>query len=165
MSSKETGDAPRIQVASRDDLEALTRLAAAFRDSLERSTPSDEEFRQSIAALLRDQATEFFLAVGEDGQGIGYIQQRYRYSAWLSALEAYLEDLFVKPEARGHGVGSSLVEFAVARAREKGCRLIGLNTNEQNNAAVALYRHLDFSCERNRWGEGRQLWFEKSLKT
>jgi ribosomal protein S18 acetylase RimI-like enzyme len=140
----------RIRLAREADLESLVRLAAAF--------------RTSVATLLQDTGTEFFLA--SDGQGVvlGYVQARYRYSAWTSALEAELEDVFVVPEARRRGVGLGLVEFAVARAIARGCRSIGLNTNERNIEALALYERVGFRSERPRWQGGRQLWLTKSLE-
>ncbi|NES72918.1 MAG: GNAT family N-acetyltransferase [Okeania sp. SIO2D1] len=156
----ETG--PKIQIASEVDLDPLVNLAVAFRDHLGQSTPSDADFRESITLLLKDAGTEFFL--GRDGQGtsLGYVQCRYRYSAWSSGLEAELEDVFVVREARLHGVGRQLVEFALTRASEKGCRLIGLNTNERNEAALALYQGLGFRSVRTLWGT-RQLWLDLAL--
>lgn len=43
------------------------------------------------------------------------------------------------------------------RARERGCRAIGLNTNERNVEAVALYHKAGFRCERPLWDGGWQL--------
>jgi ribosomal protein S18 acetylase RimI-like enzyme len=154
-----------VRMASEVDLESLVRLAAAFRDHLGRSTPSEAEFRTSIATLLQDAGTEFFLACDGQGAVLGYVQARYRYSAWTSALEAELEDVFVVPEARRCGVGLRLVQFAIAHAIERGCRSLGLHTNERNEGAVALYRRLGFRSERPRWQGGRQLWLNKSLET
>ena len=153
-----------IRMANEADLESLVRLAAAFRDHLGQSTPSEADFRTSIATLLQDADTEFFLAC--DGQGVvlGYVQARYRYSAWTSALEAELEDVFIVPEARRRGVGLRLVEFAIARATARSCRSIGLNTNERNADALALYRRVGFRSERPPWPGGRQLWLNKSLE-
>jgi ribosomal protein S18 acetylase RimI-like enzyme len=79
--------------------------------------------------------------------------------------EAELEDVFVVPEARRRGVGLRLVQFAIARANERGCRSMGLNTNERNEGALALYRRLGFRSERPRWQGGRQLWLNKPLET
>ncbi len=154
-----------IRPASESDLESLVRLAAAFRDHLGQSTPRDADFRESIATLLKDAETEFFLACDAWGAGLGYVQCRYRYSAWTSALAAELEDVFVVREVRRRGVGLRLLEFAMARATERGCRSIGLNTNEHNEGALALYQRLGFRSERPLWKGGRQRWLERLLET
>lgn len=154
-----------IRIAGETDLEALVRLAAAFRDHLEQATPSDADFRSSIARLLQDVGAEFFLACDARGTNLGYVQCRYRYSAWTSGLEAELEDVFVVHEARRCGVGLRLMEFAITRAIERGCHSLGLNTNERNEEAVALYRKVGFRCERPRWHGSRQLWFDRLLET
>jgi ribosomal protein S18 acetylase RimI-like enzyme len=153
-----------IRVASATDLDVVVRLAAAFRDHLGQVQPLDVDFRASIAMLLKDAGTEFFVACGALETALGYVQCRYRYSAWTSALEAELEDVFVIQEARRRGVALRLVEFAIARATVKGCRSIGLNTNEHNENALALYGKCGFAAERALWNGGRQLWLQRWLE-
>ena len=153
-----------IRMADEADIELIVRLATALRDHLKRSLPSEADLRASITALVKDAGTEFFLALNAQQGAIGYVQARYRYSAWTSALDAELEDVFVVDEARRRGVGMQLVQFAIDRAIDRGCRSIGLNTNERNKGALALYRRLGFSSERSRWRGGRQLWLNKTLK-
>lgn len=153
-----------IRVASEADIGSLVRLAVAFRDHLGQFTPSDADFRKSFAILLKDAESEFFLACSLGGVNLGYAQCRYRYSAWTSGFDAELEDVFIIHEARRCGVGLQLVEFAIARAAERGCRLIGLNTNEHNEGSLALYQRLGFCSERPLWKGGRQLWLEKAIK-
>ena len=78
-----------IRVATTRDLEALVRLAGAFRDSLERERPSDAAFQSSFERLLSDLEAEFLLAVGAAGEPLGYVQSRFRWSAWSEGLEAF----------------------------------------------------------------------------
>lgn len=124
---------------------------------------SAEEFCASIARLLHEASTEFFLASTLTGAAVGYVQCRYRYSAWRLALEAELEDVFVVREVRRRGVGQRLVAFAMARATAKGCRALGLSTNERNTAAVTLYQRLGFVTACARWQGGRYLWLQRTL--
>ena len=160
------GQMPKVRLASTADLESLVSLATAFRDHHGLAEPSEADFRTSIARLLQDRDTEFFLAWSAyDGTSLGYVQSRYRYSAWTAALEAELEDVFVVQAARRHGVGRQLVAYTIARATAKGCRTIGLNTNERNTGALALYQQLGLAAERARWHGGRQLWLTKVLAT
>jgi ribosomal protein S18 acetylase RimI-like enzyme len=154
----------KIRLASETDLDVLLTLATAFRDHLGQSLPSDADFRQSLAMLLQDTGTEFILACDAMGAALGYVQSRYRYSAWTSALEAEVEDVFVVREARQHSVGLRLMEFAIARAIARGSRSIGLNTNERNTGALALYRKCGFVAECARWDGGRQLWLLRLLE-
>jgi ribosomal protein S18 acetylase RimI-like enzyme len=160
------GKALEVRLATAADLDALVHLATAFRDHHGLAEPSETDFRISIARLLQDGETEFLLACSAGGgTSLGYVQSRYRYSAWTSALEAEIEDVFVVQAARRRGVGRQLMVFAMARAAAKGCRTIGLNTNERNTGAVALYQQLGFCAERPRWHGGRQLWLTKDLAT
>jgi len=153
-----------VRIAGAADLDVLARLVGLFRDHLGRTTPVAADLRASIATLLKDPGTEFFVA-GSGLASCGYVQCRYRYSAWSSAPEAELEDVFVVHEARRQGVGVPLVEFAITRAAARGCRSIGLNTNERNVEALALYGRLGFRAERELWNDGRQLWLEKWIAT
>lgn len=154
-----------LRIASEADLDSLVCLAVAFREHLGLLTPSDVDFRESFAILLKDTETEFLLACNKWGVGLGYVQSRYRYSAWARGFQAEFEDVFVIREVRRCGVGRRLVEFAIARATARGCSSIGLNTNECNESAIAFYQQLGLRSERERWQGGRQLWLEKSLET
>ena len=74
-----------IRVAQAEDAETVAALLMAFRDWWGSSTPSDETFRTTVAALLADPNTEFLLA-GEDGVA----QLRYRLSAWTGSEDCWL---------------------------------------------------------------------------
>lgn len=152
---------PRI--ARLSDLEDLLGLVVAFRDHLQRIHPDKTMLREGLRHLVSTSDSEFFLTLDDAGRGVGFIQQRYRYSLWLGSLEACLEDLFVVPSSRRQGVAKSLVAFAIQRANEKGCRSIKLDTNELNLAAVKLYEGLGFSSGSTRYSDSRQLTFEKVL--
>jgi len=53
--------------------------------------------------------------------------------------EGWISKLFVTEAARGRGVGSALLEAAVARARARGWHALGLRTRTVFRAAIALY--------------------------
>jgi ribosomal protein S18 acetylase RimI-like enzyme len=158
------GGRPMIEPASDADLDDLVGLLISFRDYLGQSEPSVTEFRDSIGILLKDPDTEFLVARNVDGTPVGYAQVRYRYSAWIPGLGAEIEDLFVLPFARRQGIGLELAESVTARARQRSCRVIGLNTNERNEAALSLYQRLGFTAERASWNGSRQLWLEKCIE-
>ena len=106
---------------------------------------------------------EFFIARDEAGHSVGYIEQRYEYSMWLSGNEARLENLFVWPEYRRAGVASALIEYAIEKAASRECRGITLETNEMNTESVALYGKHGFSNGTSRYKDGKHLWFTRNI--
>lgn len=153
-----------VDLAAPRDLDVLVELALGFREQLAQDGPTDAEFRDAFVALLADPATEFLLARDAAGAAVGYAQIRFRRSAWTVGTTAEVEDLFVRPASRGAGGGRALLEAALARARSRGCRLAGLNTNERNTVALRLYESTGFAAARRHWGGARQLWLERAVE-
>lgn len=150
------------KIAVLSDIDALVELHEGFRDGLKRSTPTAEEFRQTLTRLIVMPDVRMFLATA-DNRHLGYAAQRYFYSTWAVGHEALLDDLYVTPEFRGQGVGRRLVEHAIQDAVAYGCRAMHLDTNEHNAASNALYARLGFTCERARWNGGRQIRYDLQL--
>lgn len=62
-----------------------------------------------------------------------------------TGVRCWIEDVVVDEAARGHGVGSLLVEQAIAIARSKGARSVDLTSRPARAAANRLYRRLGFA--------------------
>jgi GNAT superfamily N-acetyltransferase len=143
-------------MAKRGDEEAVTALIAGFRDYYEEREPAAEQIGRVVGDLIDDERTEFLLA---GDPAVGVAQLRFRPSVWTGAEDAWLEDLFVSPEARRGGAGRALGQACIERARARGCRRIQLDANERNEPALALYESLGFdSTTPGRFGGGRNLY-------
>jgi GNAT superfamily N-acetyltransferase len=134
-----------VRLATADDAADVTRLMIGFRNWSKREWPSDEAFGRGVERLLADENTDFLLGAVDGGTAAGVCQLRYRYGVWMDALDCLLEDLYVEDPARRHGLGEALVNAAVERARERGCRRIELDVNDANTPALTLYERLGFS--------------------
>ena len=130
-----------IRVATPGDTAVVARLLCDFRDHEGRHWPRDEAMRAGVERLIGRDDGEFLLG-GDPPAGI--VQLRYRYGVWWDAEDCHVEDVFVREEARGSGLGRALVSAAIERARERGCRRLELDTAEENVPALALYRSLGF---------------------
>ena len=158
-----TSKTVRAWVAELDEAEAIAGLIVAFRNHLGSDWPSDNAFLASVERLLEDRNTEFLLAaLDDDAPPAGVLQLRFRFSVWKAAPDAWLEDLFVAPDARRTGLGDALVALAIERARARGARRIELDCNERNAGALALYERHGFS-PRSKGGGGRDLFLGRSL--
>jgi GNAT superfamily N-acetyltransferase len=59
--------------------------------------------------------------------------------SWTIAPACYLEDLYVDPDRRGHGIGRALIEDLISMARDNGWSRIYWHTRQSNEAARRLY--------------------------
>jgi ribosomal protein S18 acetylase RimI-like enzyme len=132
---------PPVRLAAVEDAPVVARLLCDFRDHEGRHWPPDEAMLAGVRRLIGRDDTEYLLG-GDPPAGI--VQLRYRYGVWWDAEDCHVEDVFVRAEARGSGVGRAMVAAAIDRARERGCRRLELDTAEENEPALALYRSLGF---------------------
>ena len=130
-----------VRVAAPEDAAVVARLLTEFRDHEGRDWPPEESIRAGVERLIVRDDTDYLLG-GDPPMGVA--QLRYRYGVWWDAEDCHLEDLFVRADARGSGLGRALVEAVIERARGRGCRRIELDTGEGNAPALALYRSLGF---------------------
>jgi GNAT superfamily N-acetyltransferase len=64
------------------------------------------------------------------------------YSTFLAKPGIYLEDLYVKPEWRGQGIGTALLSRVAAIAHERGCGRLEWEVLDWNEPSIAFYKSL-----------------------
>jgi ribosomal protein S18 acetylase RimI-like enzyme len=151
----------RVWVAGPDEAPVVAQLIVEFRDHLGGSEPSAGSALESVRRLIDEPGTEFLLAAEGEGPAAGVLQLRYRWSVWKGAPDAWLEDLFVRADARRSGLGDALVRLAFERARARGAKRIELDCFEDNTPALALYERNGFSLHSK--GSSRTLLLGRPL--
>ena len=152
-----------VWLASPHDAETVAALLVAFRDELGYTWPSANAFLAGVEKLLDDPQTDYVLgAAHDDAPPAGVAQLRFRQGLWRAGGDCLIEDLYVAPDARRSGLARAIMDFSLARARERGCRRAELDVNERNAAALALYEGLGFSAGANPYG-GRDLYLRMHL--
>jgi GNAT superfamily N-acetyltransferase len=86
-------------------------------------------------------AAEVLLA-WESNTCVGFALFFPNYSTFLAKPGLYLEDLFVKPEARGHGVGVALLRQLAVIARERDYGRVEWSVLDWNDPAIGFYKKL-----------------------
>ena len=109
--------------------------------------------------IASGEVTVLFAGDGPDG----FAELRFRPSLYTGALDAYLEELYVVPARRGHGLGRALLEAAMEHARECGAARIDLGTSEDDVAARALYESVGFTNLEGGSEGPRMLYYERDL--
>ena len=73
------------------------------------------------------------------GTVVGFSVSVLHAGTWTIDPVCYLEDLFVEPGARGHGIGRALIEDLIALARSRGWGRLYWHTQADNVEARRLY--------------------------
>lgn len=75
-----------------------------------------------------------------DGQPVGLALWFYNFSTFEGRAGIYLEDLFVRPELRGTGIGKSLMVRLAARCRDEGLARLEWSVLDWNTPSIEFYR-------------------------
>ncbi|MCH8862860.1 MAG: GNAT family N-acetyltransferase [Proteobacteria bacterium] len=118
------------------EYEKLTHEVTASADDIRASLFGEHAFAECLLAFGRSEAPG-------DGESLGFALFFHNYSTFLGKPGMYLEDLFVKPEARGRGIGKRLLERLAQIARERGLARLEWAVLDWNNPAIEFYESLD----------------------
>lgn len=102
-----------------------------------------EATQADIAGHLFGDSPRLFCDIAEaDGAPVGFAVWFYNYSTFRGRHGIYLEDLFVRPEARGLGAGKALLRRLAQRCREEGLARLEWSVLNWNAPAIAFYDSL-----------------------
>jgi len=111
------------------EYERLAHEVVATESELERTLFGERPFAEVVLAKL-------------GGDPVGFALFFHNYSTFLGRPGLYLEDLYVRPEARSKGVGMALLRHLARLARERGCGRLEWWVLDWNEAAIRFYRKL-----------------------
>lgn len=131
MRRAEAADVPLI-------LEFIQDLAT-YERLRESCVATEEKLR---ATLFSDHPAAEVIIAGIDGKPVGFALFFHNYSTFLAQRGIYLEDLFVKPEARGKGVGFALLCALARTAVERECGRLEWAVLDWNQLAIDFYKRI-----------------------
>ena len=125
--------------------EVTPELVAAFErliPQLSSSNPAPTE--TELAAICESEASVLLIAIDRDADDriLGSLTL-----AWFripTGVRAWIEDVVVDEQARGHGVGELLNRAALDRARALGAKTVELTSRPSREAANRLYQRIGF---------------------
>ena len=131
-----------LRPATRDDVPlilALIRELATYERDPDAVVATEE-------ALLRDGFGErplFQVTIAEwSGEPVGFAFWFLAYSTWRGQPTLYLEDLFVRPEARGRGIGKEMMRHLAGTALDLGCGRFVWQVLDWNTPSIEFYESL-----------------------
>ena len=131
-----------IRPATADDVPLIRQLIAELADYerlADAAVATDDDLR---AALFSAQPAAEVLIGEVDGQPAGFALFFHNFSTFLGQRGLYLEDLFVRPQFRGAGLGKRLMATLARLAVQRGCGRFEWSVLDWNTPSIGFYRSI-----------------------
>jgi len=133
---------PTLRNATEADVPLILRFIrelAEYERLAHACIATEESVRETLFGEKR--YAEVILAE-HDGEPAGFALFFHNYSTFLARPGIYLEDLYVRPELRGYGIGKALLARLAALAVERNCGRVEWAVLNWNEPAIRFYRSL-----------------------
>ena len=133
--------------ATRDDVNDIVRMLAddplgAKREAY--GSPLPGRYFAAFEAIERDPNNELVVAV-RAARVVGVLQLTFiPYLTYRGGWRALIEGVRVDASVRSGGVGRKLFEWAIERARARGCHMVQLTSDKERPDAIRFYEGLGF---------------------
>jgi GNAT superfamily N-acetyltransferase len=143
-------DTPAVSFrrAVRGDLPCIVRLLADDPLGAKRETditPLPDVYHSAFDAIDRDPNNELVVVESDAHIVVGVLQLTFIPGiSHRGGWRALIEGVRIAKEARSGGIGAKLFEWAIGRARERGCRMVQLTSDKTRPDAIRFYERLGF---------------------
>ena len=118
---------------------ALIRELAEYEKLTHEVVATEEVLRETLFGSRP--AAEAIIAEYQ-GRAVGYALFFHNFSTFTGRPGIYLEDIYVKPEARGRGFGKCLLTYLARLAVERKCTRVEWSVLDWNEPSIRFYRSL-----------------------
>jgi GNAT superfamily N-acetyltransferase len=120
------------------EIHAMVRELADYEKSLDEAKATPQQLNDALFGA----SPAVFAHVAEDESGtvVGFALWFLNYSTWTGVHGIYLEDLYVRPTARGAGYGKALLAQLARVCVERGYGRLEWSVLDWNEPALAVYR-------------------------
>jgi len=130
-----------LRLAKEEDLSLILRFIkelADYEKLLHEVVATEEILRES---LFERRAAEVVIAEYQ-GEPVGFALFFHNFSTFLGRPGLYLEDLYVRPEMRGKGIGKLLLSYLAKLALERGCGRFEWWCLDWNKSSIDFYKSI-----------------------
>lgn len=142
-------DQVRFIAATEKDVPVILdfiKQIATYENMLDKVIATEESLKESIFENNRAEA----LLIELDNKVIGYIVYFFNYSTFVGREGLYIEDIYIKPEYRGQGLGKICFEFLVKIAKKYKCQRVEWTCLDWNEPSLKFYKSIG-AKQMNEW--------------
>ena len=108
-------------------------------------TPNVDRQTRGLHMIIEQPEIGRIYCAAQEALIVGMVSILYTVSTAEGGRAAWMEDMVVHPDWRGHRIGEQLLQSAVEKAREAGCTRITLLTDADNGPAIRFYSRAGFT--------------------
>lgn len=136
-----------IRQARREDLDAVLEMIQRDSFAYQREDPASREDYARAFEAIEASAENALIVAERAGEIIGTLQLTFIPGlSYQGGWRAQVEAVRVRADLRNLRIGTQMMEWVIARARERGCRLVQLTTNAARTDAQRFYKRLGFQA-------------------
>lgn len=135
----------RVRPAAESDLPVLLDMMEDF-NRHEQIAWERGPGEAPLRALIRGPELGLVCLAERGDAALGYAIVTWGFDLEWSGRDAFLTELYVRPDRRGEGLGARLLDEALALARDRGARAIHLVVRHDNAGARRIYERAGFAA-------------------
>ena len=139
-----------FRVAQENDVVILLELIREFY-VVDRHVFDAERTRVALEGLMCDPAFGYVWLIEADGEAIGYVALTLGYSLEYFGRDAFIDEIYIRENYRGRGIGGRTLQFVEVQARRLGVHALHLEVERENEQAHALYGKQGFEEQPSRF--------------
>lgn len=134
--------------ATEQDIHAIVEMLADDELGSQREhfqTPLPAEYINAFKNIDADKNQELIVVENEDLEIIGTLQLSFiQYLTYQGGIRAQIEAVRIRKDKRGLGIGKTMFEWAIQRAKESQAHVLQLTTDKKRPDALQFYKDLGF---------------------
>ncbi|HEY6527466.1 MAG TPA: GNAT family N-acetyltransferase [Cellvibrionaceae bacterium] len=135
----------QISLATNGDITDLVKLLALLFTQEQEFTADTRAQTAALTHIINNPAVGHIIVARADGQAVAMVNLLYTVSTATGGKVCLLEDMIVASQFRNQAIGTQLLNYAIAHAKQAGCGRITLLTDVTNIHAQRFYKQFGFT--------------------
>jgi diamine N-acetyltransferase len=132
-----------FQPATRNDIDLLLQFNQALNEH-DGTQADTAKIHAGLLGLLEHPEWGQIWLIMQEQQAIGYLVLTWGYSLEFGGRDAFIDELYLVPAARGRGLGQQILQFAAEQCRANGIQAVHLEVDADNHQAQNAYDRAGF---------------------
>lgn len=133
-----------FKVAESTDIELLLQFMQEYYE-FDHLSFDERVARTALGNFIDDPTFGRVWLISVDRELVGYLILTLGYSIEYGGRDAFIDEVYIRSEYRGYGIGSQALSFVEEECRALGVRALHLEVERENTNAQRLYRKVGFT--------------------